>query len=384
MKVGDQLKVEECVGLLRSSFLKIEESRATRGAPRGRAKDEAPIGLSNALMSGFAVCHLKMPSLLQYEHERRAGNLHGLYGITRTPSDTRMREMLDEVDPDELRGAFVDIFESIRTKGHLAPFRVLGDRYAVSVDGTEYSTSDSVHGERCLTRCHKDGGVTYHHQMRAASVVKPGVSTVIPLAPEPTCRGDGATKNDCEYVAFGRFLKKFRQDHPKRKMVLLLDSLHARAPTIRDITAWTNQSYLMTAKEGDHPYLFNSIAQLGYEKTFEWTDEKEVRFQCGYVNNRGLNESNQDVRVNFVEFVMQSPGKKQVRFCCITNIPITEENYREIVALGRARWKIENETFNTLKNQGYHYEHNYGHGNNYLKHRHLDAHDARVPGGPIR
>ena len=27
-----------------------------------------------------------------------------------------------------------------------------------------------------------------------------------------------------------------------------------------------------------------------------------------------------------------------------------------------ARCKIENETFNTLKNQGYHLEHNYGHG----------------------
>ena len=33
---------------------------------------------------------------------------------------------------------------------------------------------------------------------------------------------------------------------------------------------------------------------------------------------------------------------------------------------GRARWKIENETFNTLKNQGYHFEHNFGHGNQYL------------------
>ena len=29
---------------------------------------------------------------------------------------------------------------------------------------------------------------------------------------------------------------------------------------------------------------------------------------------------------------------------------------------GRARWHIENETFNTLKNQGYHFEHNFGHG----------------------
>ena len=32
----------------------------------------------------------------------------------------------------------------------------------------------------------------------------------------------------------------------------------------------------------------------------------------------------------------------------------------------RARWKIENETFNTLKNQGYHFEHNFGHGHQHL------------------
>ena len=33
---------------------------------------------------------------------------------------------------------------------------------------------------------------------------------------------------------------------------------------------------------------------------------------------------------------------------------------------GRARWKIENETFNTLKNQGYHFGHNYGLGKKHL------------------
>jgi hypothetical protein len=29
---------------------------------------------------------------------------------------------------------------------------------------------------------------------------------------------------------------------------------------------------------------------------------------------------------------------------------------------GRARWRIDNETCNTLKNQGDHFEHNFGHG----------------------
>jgi hypothetical protein len=50
----------------------------------------------------------------------------------------------------------------------------------------------------------------------------------------------------------------------------------------------------------------------------------------------------------------------------ITNIPLSIDNIVNIVKAGRARWKIENETFNTLKNQGYHYEHNFGHGKKYL------------------
>jgi hypothetical protein len=34
--------------------------------------------------------------------------------------------------------------------------------------------------------------------------------------------------------------------------------------------------------------------------------------------------------------------------------------------LGRTRWKIENEAINVLKNQGYHLEHNFGHGDQHL------------------
>jgi hypothetical protein len=36
------------------------------------------------------------------------------------------------------------------------------------------------------------------------------------------------------------------------------------------------------------------------------------------------------------------------------------------VASGRARWKIENENNNTLKTKGYHFEHNFGHGKQFL------------------
>jgi len=50
----------------------------------------------------------------------------------------------------------------------------------------------------------------------------------------------------------------------------------------------------------------------------------------------------------------------------VTDISIDDNNIITLVKGVRARWKIENETFNTLKNQGYHIEHNYGHGKNNL------------------
>ena len=49
-----------------------------------------------------------------------------------------------------------------------------------------------------------------------------------------------------------------------------------------------------------------------------------------------------------------------------TNYPLSKGNVAEVVRSGRARWKTENENYNTLKNRGYHLEHNFGHGKQYL------------------
>jgi hypothetical protein len=45
-----------------------------------------------------------------------------------------------------------------------------------------------------------------------------------------------------------------------------------------------------------------------------------------------------------------------------TDLPVGTDNVVELAAGGRARWKIENETFNVLKNNGYNLEHSFGHG----------------------
>lgn len=55
-----------------------------------------------------------------------------------------------------------------------------------------------------------------------------------------------------------------------------------------------------------------------------------------------------------------------ITFSWVTNLKTTSKNALMTVKCGRGRWKIENKTFNTLKNQDYHFEHNYGHGKNNL------------------
>ena len=84
-----------------------------------------------------------------------------------------------------------------------------------------------------------------------------------------------------------------------------------------------------------------------------------------FVNDVPLNASNVDVRVNFIEYWEIGDAKVQ-HFSWVTDLRVSKRNVFHLMRGGRARWKIENETFNTLKNQGYNFEHNYGHGEQHL------------------
>ena len=96
-----------------------------------------------------------------------------------------------------------------------------------------------------------------------------------------------------------------------------------------------------------------------------WVTEdksKKISHCYHWVNQVPLNGTKDADNVNFFEFTIINKGKVTYRNSWVTDIPIDEKNIQELVRCGRARWKIENETFNTLKNQGYHIEHNFGHG----------------------
>src|ERR1700675_4613123 len=175
--------------------------------------DEVEIPLDDALMSAFAMCSLKAPSLLAFDKQRAEGNLKTIYGIERAPCDTRMRERLDPVSPESLRPSFTLVFRQLQRGKALEPMVFLDGHSLLALDGTGYFSSKEIHCASCLHKSHRNGAITYYHQMLGAAIIHPDVRAVIPLMPEPIMRHDGMAKNDCERNAAKRFVTKLRQDH---------------------------------------------------------------------------------------------------------------------------------------------------------------------------
>ena len=351
------LSADSLVALLRSRFEKLTDSRS--GVPT--------ISMADAVMSAFAMFSLKDPSLLAFDKRRDDKNLEALYQIKRVPSDTQMRVILDPLPPEELRPTFGDVFRAVQRGKVLESYRYLDEGYLLALDGTGYFSSEKVHCPNCMEKHHADGRVSYYHQTLGAAIVHPDRSAVLPLMPEPILKQDGETKNDCERNAARRYLAKFRAEHPTLQVIVVEDALSSNAPHVRDLQEY-DMHFILGVKEGDHAYLFEEVRRreeqgLCVESVIVHTSEPHLEHLFTIVHDVPLNESNTDVRVTFLRYIEHNNADDTLRiFTWITDIKVTKANVWHVMRAGRARWKIENETFNTLKNQGYGYEHNYGHG----------------------
>ena len=341
------------------------------------------IPIHDFFMSAFAVFAMKFPSLLQFEEEMRKqrnfSNLKKLFYVTQVPSDTHMRAVIDDYSDEIFRPMFRSIFEKAQRAKVLKDFAVWDNTYCLAVDGTGYFFSDSVHCENCLVKRHKEKGETsFHHQMLAGALVHPDKNTVIPVCPVTIQKQDGETKNDCEQNAIKRFLIQFREDHPKLKVVLLTDALHSTLPCL-DLLTKLEMDFILAVKPGSHEKLFGGLDRMeATSQVHHFEDEEEIGDKVKkkvtrhyrFCNGVLLNHQSAKLSVNFLEYWettqwVDQKGRLQeerIHFSWVTNYSLYDSSARQIVRAGRTRWKIENETFNTLKNQGYEFEHNFGHG----------------------
>jgi hypothetical protein len=283
-------------------FHVVQSGFATIPDPRG---EDVDISLTDALMSAFAMFSLKAPALLAFDKERAEGNVHTIYGIARVPCDTHMREILDPVAPKALRPVCTSIFRPLQRGKALESMACLDGHSLLALDGTGDFSSQTMHCTSCLQQAHRNGSVTYSHQMLGAALLHPDRREVIPLMPEPIGQQDGTGKNDCERNAAKRFVAKLRQDHPHLQFIVTEDSLSANAPHIETLHEHALHS-ILGVKEGDHAFVFQQVQvaeHAGRVTYYERHDRAAgVVHRFRFVNDMPLNASHPNVWVNFIEY----------------------------------------------------------------------------------
>jgi ribosomal protein S8 len=319
--------------------------------------------MADCLSTAYSMFSLKDPTVACYrkEYPNRADNLRRVYGIEKVPGDTAMRETLDGLDYEHLREEFKPNLDILRNKGVFENRLVLGGFLVFSSDGTGHYCSGKVNCKHCIVKESKDGKKQYHHQLLAAVNVHPTEKEVFPLGVEPIINTDGCTKNDCEINASKRLIPHIRRSLPNEKLLGVFDALYANGPHIKNLQDH-DMSYIIGIKSGHVYELAKELKSQGFLHEMEWTKDEKHCEVC-YYNGFTLNMTHPNIIVNYFDYTETDLKTGSVYFSSwITNIQVRKTIIEELVAVARSRWKVENQTFNTLKNQGYHLEHSYGHG----------------------
>ncbi len=337
-----------------------------------RQKEKVDHTIHDVLMSGFAMMFYQDSSLLQFQQKLQEAlhknNLQTLFQVASIPKESQMREVIDEVESRELEPLFEEFFRPLQRGKHLEQYRVFKDYYVVSMDGSGYFSSDKIHCSGCLKKETKKGKIWYEHEIVQAALMHPGKRQVFPLASEEVKNTDGRDKQDCEIEAGKRLVKRLRESHFKLKIIVVGDSLYSKQPFMEELSE-EGMRYVLVVKEDDHKLLMewvNEQRELKEVSRFEVKDKKGRLHIYEWINEVPLNGNKHTLWVNYFEYWLVDGGKVTYHNSWVTDFPVDEGNVGELVRIGRCRWKIENETFNTLKNQGYHLEHNFGHGKKHL------------------
>jgi hypothetical protein len=367
LKENPKLSIANLINIARNFFTNIQKENKRR---------VRKFDLSSFLMSGLAIFYLKESSLLAFDSHRGGSvtekNLQTLFHIDSVPSDTHFREVVDDINTSVLMELFGKYVKLLKDNNILKEYSVFNKHVLVSIDGTGFFQSDAINCTNCIQRKMRDGKISYEHQALPAVMIHPDNKEVFPIALEIIERQDGQTKNDCERNASKRLIEKLRNNYPDLEMIIVEDSLASNVPHIKELQKH-KMKFILGIKPGDHKNFFEKINILKSKLPF-YTMVKEERTsttittqKLSFRNVIDLSSKKEEIYVNYIELeevvVHQKTGDtKKTNYSWVTDIPIDKNNAFQLMRMARSRWKIENETFNTLKNQGYNFEHNFGHG----------------------
>jgi len=335
--------------------------------------------LKDAFLGAFAVFFSQSPSFLHHqkkmEGQRGQSNAQSLFRIEETPSTPQVRNLLDPVAPTALYPLYRQVFEEALEAGTLDEYRAINNSLLVPLDGTQYFSSQKINCEGCNHRQLANDQTLYYHQVVTAMVVHPEQSQIWPLEPEFIQPQDGHEKQDCEIQATKRWLKRCGDFYAAHNITLLGDDLYAHYPFCR-LALDKQFNFILTCKPDSHQTLYDWLDYLQAKPDESlptlrqrlWNGQFGEIWTYRYINQVPLRNDEETLFVNWCELTIthEDTDEEIYHNAFVTNYEIDHHSVVEIVRDGRTRWKTENEGNNILKNQGYHFEHNFGHGQQYL------------------
>lgn len=341
--------------------------------PEHRRGSNTTYTLGDAGLSALSVFYMQAPSFLSWQQdmEKKKGknNARSLFGVARIPGVEQIKNLLDPVAVNTLSEPYWWIYHRLADSGHLQDYKSVAGTYLVSLDGAQHHSSKQVHCEQCRVTIRGEQAY-YDHQVLLAMLSAPGQSQVLTLEPEFMTPQDGHDKQDCEQAAIKRWVKQHARQFAPWTVTVLTDDLHAHQPTC-EMLIKHNMYFILTCKEDSHTTLYEELALLtqvegavGHKTVRRWNGRHYERWQYRWAEALPLRRGEDALRVNWCELLIsnESNGKRIYHNAWITNHGVTEDTVEAIAEGGRARWKVENEGINVLKNRGYQFEHNYGHG----------------------
>ena len=263
------------------------------------------------------------------------------------PHYDTINDVFDDIDIDELRSIQKYIVNALIRSKMFDRFRYQG-KFQLLVDGTGLVSFNHKHCDHCLVKKHSDGHLTYEHQVLEAKLVFD--SFVISLDSEFIENPDPSVinikKQDCEMNAFKRMALRIKNNFPKLKFIITADALYASGPFIK-LCLDNNWDYIFRLKSDKLKTVnkdFDGIISIESGSKY-----KNYFLVKDYIFNNNI--------FNIVRFVEKNKNKPNKIFTYITNIKVSDLNIKNIINMGRRRWKIENQGFNIQKNNIFNISH---------------------------
>lgn len=256
-----------------------------------------------------------------------------------------IQDVFININTDELRNIQKYIVKALIRSKMFDKYRFNGC-FQLLFDGTGLSNHDYNLNNNCLTRKHKDGKISYYKYVLECKLVVGNI--VISLDSEFIENEKMLTdkqKQDCETNAFKRMIKRIKKNYPKYKFIITGDGLYATTPIIK-----------MCKK-----YKWNYIFNLKPDRLKEINEAFEDNIN--YQNETTHKDYYLSTNIKYKGIVLsafkyiETKKKKTTIFRYISDLEIKDSNIKEIVAMGRKRWKIENEGFYTQKHRTFNISH---------------------------